>query len=68
VPARIVVIGLKGKKWFKFEQPFTVGATNVFDATMQSVSAKDMDKFIQSNEFKQLQVEVAKQPCYIAEQ
>lgn len=64
-PARIVAIGIKGKRWFKFEQPFTVGPTNTFTATMQAITKKELEAFIQTSTFKEPQVEAAKQPCQI---
>lgn len=63
VPARIVAIGIKGKRWFKSEQPFTVGPTNTFNATMQAITKKELEAFIQTNTFKEPQIEAAKQPC-----
>jgi hypothetical protein len=60
-PARIVAFGIKGKKWFQYEQPFTVGASNEFTATMQATSFKKIQAFIKVNTFTQPQVE--KEQC-----
>lgn len=63
VPARMVVIGIRGKRWYKYEQRFTIGTSNEFIATMQAVSSRQMNEFIGTNAFKQPEIEVANQPC-----
>ncbi len=65
-PARIVVIGIKDKKWFLSEQQFFVGSSNVFNATMQAISSKEMQAFIATNQFRQPQVEAIKEQCKVS--
>jgi hypothetical protein len=62
-PAHIVAIGIKGKRWFKYEMAFTVGAENVFNAELRQVTNKEIQSFIKTNSFKQPQVEISSQPC-----
>ena len=63
VSARIIAIGIKGKRWFKYERTFTIGPENVFTAELKQVTNKEIQSFIKTNSFKEPQVEIARQPC-----
>lgn len=51
-PVRLVVFGLKGKKWYLTDQAFTLAAINRIEANLQPVTRQQLDALIQSAEFE----------------